>query len=247
MELINSIMPKPNIYKIDDVLIKLGYLFIINTVIPVITMVLGVLLLTVILGVTPTMTEEKEDDVVGIVLISIHIFILVNGIIALIVGYKFRKKENKIIQIWEALQHTGETKVTDLCISHGFDRAFVLENLKHINRQKNMYFIFDSKTDKIVDGKLKTEYLVVEKCPGCGNTIDQKVTLDFAEPPKCKYCSTSISVDHLNELKQKVLLQREGLTREKTKKKFNNVVFILLLVFCWPVAIFYFLRKQQGD
>ena len=236
-------MAKQNIYKIDDILIKLGYLFLINTIIPVLS---GVLLIIAIAPFVSSddMSEEKKDSLVATAFMIIHPFIFVNGVIALIIGYKFRNKEKKIIQIWQALQHTGETNVTDLCVSHGFDRKFVLENLKHINRQNNTYFIFDSKADKIVDGKLKTEYLVVEKCPGCGNTIDQKVTLDLAETPKCKYCSTAISVDHLNDLKQKVLQEREAITQSNAPKKFNNIVFLILVVTCWPVAIIYFLKKQ---
>ena len=169
---------------------------------------------------------------------------LINGIVLLAIGYYYRSRENKIISIWNALEHTGEAHVPSLSISVGVSRDFILNHLKDINAQQQAAFTYDSRSDKIVNNKLLAEFLVSADCVNCGNKITEKVSLNLSNPPRCQYCGTGVPADHLNKLKQEVLLTLQA-PAEAGEKDFNIPVFILLLVFFWPGAIFYLVKKKM--
>jgi len=160
----------------------------------------------------------------------------------LIIGFYYRRLENKIIPIWNALEIARETKVDDLSASLGIPRRFIINNLSRINLQNGAYYVYDSKNDKIVDGKLKVEFQITEKCPGCGNTVQNKVTLDLSEKIICNYCGTAIASDTLNKHKMEIL---RNTTTGGSSSGFSWGVFILLFLFFWPAAIIYAIVKAN--
>ena len=174
---------------------------------------------------------------------TIRTIIFVNGLILLVIGYYYRSREKKIISIWNALEHTGEAHVSSLSILLGLSREFILRHIKDINAQQQAAFTYDSRSDKVINNKLLTEFLVTADCINCGNKINQKVSLDLSNPPKCQYCGTGVSTDHLNTLKQEVL--RSMQTVQPKEPDFNVAVFVALLFFFWPGAIFYWVRKKN--
>lgn len=177
---------------------------------------------------------------------KIRTLIGINGLILLGIGLYYRSKEKKIISIWDALDRSGEAKVKDLSVSLGLSSDFILKHLKEINAQRNAYFVYDSDHDKIVDGKLMAEYVIVATCTGCGNNINQRVSLHFSKLPTCKYCGTTISIDDLNKLKHEVLSRREVSGNATVAGgNFSVGVFVLLLIFFWPGAIAYIIIKKS--
>lgn len=249
-------MAHKDIFKIDNYLISIGATFL----------VIGVLF-TVFdpsLYYDVTLLEDKHytyEDYNGRTLeqiqaehpnaeLSVKSFPLArvilagNGLLLLAIGVSYRRKENKIIRIWDALDRTGEARVNDLAVSLGLSRDFVLRSLKSINAQRNVYFVYDSTQDKIVDGKLMTEYAVSSTCTSCGNANNYKISLSFAALPSCKYCGTPIGVDELNDLKHKVLSTRDT-SRPVPTNDFKVGIFVLLLIFFWPAAIAYLIIKKQ--
>lgn len=170
-------------------------------------------------------------------------FMTVNGVLLLIIGYNFRSREKKIISIWNALENAGEARVADLSINLGLPREFILKHLKDINTQTSGAFTYDSRSDKIVNSRLLTEFLVMVDCVSCGTKINQKVSLDLSNPPRCSYCGTGVPADHLNKLKQEVILSLKS-APVQTGGDFNVAIFIALLVFFWPGAIIYVIKKK---
>jgi hypothetical protein len=176
----------------------------------------------------------------------IRTILLANGIILLIIGYYYRSRENKIISIWNALEHTGEAHVPSLSISVGVPREFILNHLKDINAQQQAAFTYDSRSDKIINNKLLTEFLVSSACVNCGNKINEKVSLNLSNPPRCQYCGTAVPVDHLNKMKQEVLASMQiQQSAEEKGKEFSIPIFVVLLIFFWPGAIFYLVKKKM--
>jgi hypothetical protein len=173
----------------------------------------------------------------------VRTFMLVNGILLLIVGYTYRKREKKIISLWNALEKTGEARVGELILSLGLPREFILKHIKDINAQNRGAFTYDSKSDKIINDRLLTEFLVLVDCVSCGNKINQKVTLDLSNPPRCTYCGTGVSADHLNKLKHEVVLSIQS-TPTPVTSDFNVAIFIALLIFFWPGAVIYVIKKK---
>jgi len=171
--------------------------------------------------------------------------IAISGLLLLIIGIGFRKKENKIISIWDALEKTTEIKLRDLEVSLGLSRAFMLENLKHINAQQGAYYVYISAKDIIVDGKLIEEHVVSLSCSGCGNIINKKASLAHLDELVCSYCGAAIPVGELSKLRSEILKENEkGQAARASNSEFNVTLFIILLITFWPGAIIYYITKK---
>ncbi len=170
--------------------------------------------------------------------------IAISGLLLLIVGIYYRKKENKIHSIWDALERTKEGKLRDLEVSLGLSRSFILDNLKHINAQLGAYYVYISAKDLIVDGRLMEQHTLSVTCTGCGHAIKQKVSLANLEKPICNYCGAPVPVAELSKLKKKVVNEFVW-DSSSQKKDFNMAVFVVLLIFFWPAAIGYMVYKKN--
>jgi DNA-directed RNA polymerase subunit RPC12/RpoP len=179
---------------------------------------------------------------------TIRVIMVANGIILLIIGYSYRRQERKIINLWNALERLGEAKVTDLSVMLGLPREFIIRHLKDINLQHHTLFTYEQGSDKIINSKLRSEYLINVDCANCGSKVNQKVTLDLASQPNCPYCGTPVSTDYLNNLRQEVLKSTQSIQESTRTKKgeFSVVIFILLLIFFWPAAIVYLVIKKTA-
>jgi hypothetical protein len=174
----------------------------------------------------------------------------INGILLLVVGIYYRKKENKIIAVWNAIEMSGEAKVDDLVNSLGIERDFILANLKWINAQHSALYILDQSSNKIIDGRLNKEYPVTIECENCGAKSEERISLAVLRSPKCIYCGSVLTTpEHFEELKNKILgkskhqeFQHQSVP---TKAGFNVGLFIVLLVFFWPGAIYYAVKKNS--
>ncbi|MEL6537323.1 MAG: hypothetical protein AAFQ98_18015 [Bacteroidota bacterium] len=163
----------------------------------------------------------------------------------LVAGIYFRRQEKKVIRIWDALEVSGEAKVTDLSNNLGVTRAFILEHLQDINAQPGVYYAFDSQSDKIMDGRLMSEFVVTNTCHNCGKSYGLSINLSLATPPACTHCGTPAESQVFNDYKQDILSTRTRLETQTEESTFNNGVFILLLIFFWPGAIFYYVRHKS--
>ncbi len=249
-------MSQKDIYKVDNYFIKLGWIFLIVSAISILADPRSYNDLSIGKDNSyhfedfngRTLTQVKEDNADSSVTVNgfplKRVIFGVNGLILLGIGLYYRSLERKIINLWDALDHTGEAKVKDLTMSLGYSRQFIIRHLKDINAQRNTYYVHDVQQDAIVDGKLMTEFLVVADCPGCGNNINERVSLNFSSPPKCKYCGTTVPVEYLNKAKQDVLTSRKDAVLPTPKKEFSIGVFVALMIFFWPAAIFYILYKK---
>lgn len=177
--------------------------------------------------------------------------LVINGIALLVIGYGYRSREKKIISLWHALEHAGEAGVQGLTVSLGLSREFILRHLKDINAQQQSAYTYDVRSDKIIHNRFMSEFLLMADCENCGHKINQKVSLDLSNPPRCHYCGTGISADHLNKLKHDVLMSMQqkpavaAPTAMVNAGDFNIVLFVILLLFFWPAAVFYVIKKKS--
>jgi len=244
---------KKDVFKIDNYLINIGVLFLVIGLVTI--------LLDPFTYIDVDLTEINEGDsansndknsVEGNEIINEVVnekpikrsIMALSGLVLLIVGIYYRKKENKIHSIWDALERTNEGKLRDLEASLGLSRSFILDNLKHINAQLGAYYVYISAKDLIVDGRLLEEHTLSVTCDGCGHAINQKVSLANLGKPTCNYCGASISVTELSKLKKGVV---SDFASESTapKSDFNLAIFIPLLIFFWPAAIGYMVYKKN--
>lgn len=177
----------------------------------------------------------------------VRIIITLSGIFMLIFGTIIRKKETKLITVWDALEKTSQLKVSDLMVSIGSSRDFILNNLKEINAQSGAYYVYISEKDSIVDGKLMQEHAVSLQCPGCGTHVNVQTSLAQLDKLSCNYCGAAVPAEHLAKLRTQILddLETERkILLEENKKAISLPTFILLLIFFWPGAIVYYMYKK---
>jgi len=252
-------MAKKDIYKIDNYFITMGIIFLVVGSIAIAYNWPGAIWVTkqgssyTVPQKGRTLDQIKKETGADSVEVSgfpgISTLILISGLSMLVIGIVYRVRENKIISIWNALDQTGESKVNDLAASLGIKRSFVLAHLKEINAQQVTYYIWDHASDKIVDAKLMTEFLVVAECKNCGAKINEKVHIDLTILPKCQYCGGPVSTaESLNRLKVEVLTTHETVVaaQKATANSFNIVIFILLLMIFWPAAVGYFIYTRTN-
>lgn len=172
-----------------------------------------------------------------------------NGLILLIIGIYYRRLENKIISLWNAIERTGEARVEDLMMSLGLERSFILNSLIKINAKHSALYIYDSISDRIVDGRLKVEYPVTLICENCGAKAEEKISLSILSSPKCKYCGSVLnSPEHFDEIKKNILGKAEQQQQQQNtaaKGGFNVGIFILLLFLFWPGALYYLVKNKK--
>lgn len=251
-------MAKKDIFKIDNYLIRIGVLFLI---IGVISLFSAPGLYTDLLitgdnqiyfekweGRTLEEVQAEKGEKMDIMVLDFptkRIILTISGFFLLLIGIVYRKKENKIISVWDALDRTTEAKVADLSVSLGVSRDFILQNLKHINAQQNAYYVYVSSNDSIVDGRLMGEHVVSLKCSGCGNTINEKVSLTDLHSTSCPYCGAGIEVGELSKKRTEILHKNATETAETSD--FSTGLFIFLLLFFWPAALIYYVVKKGNS
>ncbi|MES0489726.1 MAG: hypothetical protein ABUK01_07035 [Leptospirales bacterium] len=181
--------------------------------------------------------------------VGLLIFFIVSGLGLWLGGLRFRSWEKKIFQLWKILRHTREISLADLQSGSNLDLKAIQKALPIINAQAAAFYVLDLQEKKIIDGRLRTEYALNEKCPNCGNAINQMVTLANLSELACAYCNTALPADFFNNTKSKILnelYKKTDLPGQFTeKKKLNIVVLILLVMFFWPAAIVYVYRRTR--
>ncbi len=220
-------MQKKNIYKIDDLLIKIGRFLLIIFVIRVI--------------------YHFSSDTLITYWQSLSIWFIATAAL-LGAGLFIRHRENQIIAIWNILEHSTEVPVTELMQNTGFTRDFIQSALVLINRRGHAYYVWDQQNDIILDGRLRNRFATETKCNSCGAIIKPTMTfLDTSQLPVCSYCGDTVSSQQINQLKMDTLQQiRATTTQEQNSSgKFKLWIFILLLIFFWPAAIAYAIWKAD--
>lgn len=174
----------------------------------------------------------------------------------LVAGFGLRRREKQIVAVWNLLQQNAEIAVPGLLANSDFEREDLERAVRFLNNRGLDHYVWDRESDTIQDARLRSLHLHVEKCDACGGSIQLEVPVAFREVPRCPYCDDPVSFEVLEERRREALesLRAEG--RPPPRKTgslagfpegFNPVVFLVLLVVCWPAAIAYAWLKWQGS
>ena len=210
---------KRDIHKVDNYLIRLGWLAV----------VIGLLSYAF-----STDVQATDPWVLWTPLAA--------GALMLPIGYLIRAKERKVIVLWDILDTVSDVRMGDLESSTGFRRPFVLEALAIINAQPGAYFVHEVETDRIVDGRLRTELMAVEACAGCGAPVNERVSLMAESIPGCTHCGAPVLNQDINALRMAALREIRG--RPGAGHGFSIVLFLILLLVFWPAALGYAVWKS---
>ncbi len=213
---------KKDIHKIDNWLIRTGWL-----------VVIGLLF-------TNGCTAAADDKGVMDLASSMTTFTFAIGaVVLLIAGYSIRRHENRVVAVWNILDHATEVSIAELERSTGFARPFIESALHTINRQPGSYYVFDPEADTIVDGRMRSRILVVKQCENCGANVNMQVSLDLPQAPTCGSCGSPVTTGDLNQIKLAQVRELRAAEEAKNNKTFSVLLFVVLLLVFWPAAVVY--------
>jgi hypothetical protein len=235
-----------NIYSIDDVLIKVGYVFLV------------LFILTGGTAISNMVKQVSTDQSAS--LQTAAALLLVPASVFLLVGYGFRRKERVAAAILHKMELAREAPVTDLMKSAGYSRRMVEQALVLINRRGLGYYVLDRGTDRIVDGRLRRNMVLVDRCDRCGSGISKSFPASQTEPPHCPYCGSPVGIDRWNDMRHSALediMRQDAMeipaadtgqpsaTASRGRASFSLPLFILLLLLFWPAAIVYAVSRYN--
>lgn len=224
-----------NIYIIDSVLIKVGYL------------VLIISLSNLICVIPPKLTSLQDSRLV--MKCVIFGFLLIGSVIMLKYGYSFRKKERMINAILRHLETAIELSAQELIENTGYTVQQIEEAVQTINRLGLGYFVWNRETGIISDGRLRRRAIFIDNCPACGNRIGKNYPIGMDQIPLCPSCGSPLDVGKLNDLKFRELKEIEKINmtgaEENRPPKLSIVTLIILALFFWPGAILYIILKYR--
>jgi hypothetical protein len=231
-----------NIYRIDDIFIKIGY---------------GCLILFILIGGTIVFKMAKSEALINPD--SMYVGAIMFGVPALIflaAGYSVRRREKTAVSVWRTLEMSPEVPARDLMAGTGFNRSCIEKALLTINRQGRGLYVWDRDSDTIVDVRLRQGMIMVENCDRCGARIGKKFPVSLDRAPQCPYCGNPLNMDRWNELKRNfiddmksrdMLTDRQAAAGQPAGRQaaFSKPLFVILLLLFWPAALIYALVNYR--
>lgn len=208
---------KRNVYRIDDWLIRAG----------------GVALAV---GLLAYGCSDVPDG--AAVLDVWQYLLLIGGVVMLMVGHVVRRDERQIARVWRILDQCTEVRIDELQQATGHSRTFLLRALRTINGQPGAYYVWDDAAGTIVDGRMRSHVVVVERCESCGAAVHAKLSMDIPAVPTCDHCGAPVTAKDLNRLKQE---QVQALRAELARPvhQLSIPLLLLLLLIFWPAGVLY--------
>ena len=215
-----------NLLRIDDILIKMGFVFLVPCIYVLVIDTDGIdqtrLLLSLLFGLP--------------------------AVAFLVAGYRARRRERRALSVWKKLDLASDVAASDLLGATGYTRPQLEDALLLINRRGEGFYVWDRESDRIVDGRLRAATIVVESCPGCGSGINKTFPVS-AGPPVCPYCGKALAPERWNELKEQALARIENSRQQPAAlplslSPFRLSNFITIIIFFWPAAVIYATRRN---
>lgn len=234
-----------NLYRMDDVLIRTGRL--------------ALLVAIGAAGVAVAFVESETRAGVGRValgLVGDHPGLVLAAfglpVVALAVGLRIRRRERRVLQVWQLLRQRAWVDVPELIANSHFTRPELESAVRLLNTRALGHWVWDRSSDTILDGRLHTMHRHVEECDACGGKVSLDVPLIARSAPACPYCGDPVATDDLADRRRDAI---EALRAEHAPRKpdaglgvpFSIPVFLVLLFVCWPLAVGYaWWRYQTG-
>ncbi|HOP65393.1 MAG TPA: hypothetical protein PK358_10080 [Spirochaetota bacterium] len=226
-----------DIYKIDNIMIKAGYIFLF-------------FFITTAYSTFSDVSSGKPFDYESL---PVLLFLGGGAAAMLSVGYYYRNVENRVNSILKILTIASEVSLTELQRSTCFSVKSIEDALVIINKKLPYYYVLDSNSGMISDGRLKTRLVRVESCSGCGRVINQDFPVSPDTVPVCPYCGAPFKIEKWNSLKREAIsdIQKSDPLRDDDiqhivyPENFSWLLFIILLIFFWPAAIVYYIHKSR--
>ena len=169
----------------------------------------------------------------------------------LLAGLALRDRERRAVGLVKLIERHVEVSADDLLANSNFSASTLATAIRDLNSSGRHHVVWDRRTNLIQDGWLRRSRLHVESCASCGTKISIDVALHEASAARCPSCDAPLDAREIDEEKQAVMAQISERARARpipvdTRPRFSIPIFLLLLILCWPLAIFYAVKRWRA-
>ncbi len=181
--------------------------------------------------------------------------LIIPPVLIFLIGQRVRQVEKRTLSVWRILYSNTSIKVPELIANSDITRPQLHSAVKLLNNRGLGFYVWNKKADTITDGRLDDDYVMVDSCESCAAPVGLRVSLAGSEVPSCSYCQAPVASGQLNLLKQAAIAElrsytpaerRYGLPVRRGKRPFSIILFVFLLIACWPLAVFYGWYKTRS-
>lgn len=235
-------MVTQNLTRIDDVLIRLGWILV------VISVVTG-------FGILDT---ARRDLSYGL----LPILMLIPSTAMLLLGYLIRRRETRTVELGRFLMKHRTVPLRDVQEMTGFSKRQLRDAVNVLNRKAAVGVRVDEGRNMIVPISAEPEARIshAQQCGSCGASVTVDVTADSAATDlTCPYCNGALDGKALRDAQRFVFAPQSpepapaqsgskplAMPRVKARKPFRLGWFIFLFMFCWPAALIYAFLKARS-
>ncbi len=228
-------LARPNLLKIDDVLIRFGSL-------AGLAWIFGSLLA---LALTLNEAIDAAQSTMAVVLgASAPLGLLV-------AGFKIRRRERRAWALHRLVDDHVEISVSDLLRDSDFTAASLERAIRDLNNAGAAFLVWDRKADVVQDGRLRSTRVEVEDCGSCGAKVSLTLRVGDIASTRCPYCHDLLGTDRHMEEKAQLIDELDTdpavvSARNRGESDFSIPIFAILTLLFWPLGIGYAFWKWQS-
>ena len=229
-------MPRPNLLKIDDVMLKAG------------SWAAFAWLLGSVIGVVIAL-----DAAEGLARTGGFILVFASAPIGLwIAGFKLRQREKRAWALHRLVDDHVEIPASDLLHDSDFTAETLSCAIRDLNNSGVAFLVWDRKANVIQDGRLRSARIMVEDCGACGAKVSINVRIGELASARCPYCQAPLGAERLMEEKAQLIDELDTdpeimSARNKAPTDFSVGIFIVLTLAFWPFGIAYAFWKWRAS
>ncbi len=230
-------MPRHNLLKIDDVLLRagkiLGLAWLVGSAIGI-----GIAL----------------DSGVGLARTIAFMLVFASAPIGCwVAGFQLRRRENQAWALHQLVDDHVELPAPDLLRDSDFTAETLARAIRDLNNSGVAFLVWDRKTGVIQDGRLRSARIQVEDCGACGAKVSMSVRIGDITSARCPYCQDLVGAERLMEEKAQLIDELDTdpeimSARNRRSSNFSIPTFAILTLFFWPLGIGYaFWKWRAGE
>ena len=225
-------MPRPNLLKIDDVLLRTGS-------------ILGLVWLigsAVGIGIALNTGSGLARTIAFMMLFA---FAPIGFWIA---GFQLLRREHRAWALHQLVDDHVEIPASDLLRDSDFTAATLSRAIRDLNNSGAAFLVWDRRMDVVQDGRLRSARIQVEDCGACGAKVSMSVRIGDIASARCPYCQDLLGAERLMEEKAQLIDELDTdpeimSARMKAPTDFSVGIFVVLTLVFWPFGITYALWK----
>jgi hypothetical protein len=241
---------RQGLYRIDDVLLRAGGVVMLGVL-----LALGVVFL---IGLATGTGQGAEPGWEALARVAPQLVLAGLCPVALLgTGYAIRRRDQRTVAVWNLLRKNAEIHVPALLAHSDFARRDLDRAIRVLNNRGLGHYVWDRKSDKIQDGRLRSLQIHVEACDVCGAAVSLEIPIAFSEIPRCPYCHDPVAVETLEKRRREAIDALREEHRDESRRSrvspgaetsvcapaaerpFSLPLFLVLLFCFWPAAVLY--------